>query len=336
MTGMIGRRVRHAAYCVLACAVPFTHGAEKPAQSADAYPKKPVRVIVGNAPGGGTDMVARLVGQRLTERWPHPVIVDNRGGGVGVIAMELAAHAAPDGYTLLLSNIQMSINTVIKKVPFDIRRVYVPVVQLTSQPYVVAVNPSLPVGSVKDLIGYAKAKPGAIRFGSPGSGSPAHIGIELFSSMAGIDMLHVPYKGNGPAMIDLMSGQIQMLFGTIVSVAPQARAGKLKALAVTSLRRNPALPDLPTVAEAAIPGYELSNSYGFYAPAGTPVAIVATINRECNQIIGNAEFGARLTANGVDAAEPNSPADYKVAVTAEVLRLEKFFATLGLSLDRFR
>lgn len=336
MTDGISRRARQTALAALACAVSFGHAADKPAQGAGAYPTKPVRIIVGNAPGGGTDAVARLVGQRLTERWPYPVIVDNRGGGVGAIAMDLAARAAPDGHTLLLSNIQMSINMLIKRVPYDIRQVYVPVVQLTSQPYVAAVNPSLPVNSVKEFIGYAKARPGAVNFGSPGSGSPAHIGIELFSSMAGLNMVHIAYKGNGPAMIDLMGGQIQMLFGTIVSVAPQARAGKLKALAVTGERRNPALPDLPTIAEAAIPGYELSNQYGFYAPAGTPPAVVAAINRACNEIIASAEFRARLTADGVDAAEPNSPAEYKTRIAAEVSRLGKFFATPGLSLDRFR
>jgi tripartite-type tricarboxylate transporter receptor subunit TctC len=280
--------------------------------------------------------VARLVSQKLSERWSQPVIVDNRGGGVGVIAMELTARAAPDGHTLLLSNIQMTINMLLKKVPFDIRQVYAPVVELTSQPYVMAVNPALPAGSVKELIAYAKARPAFLRFGSPGAGSPSHIGVELFNSMAGLDMLHVPYKGNGPAMIDLMSGQIHMVFGTVVSVAPQARAGKVKALAVTSVRRTPALPELPTVSEAALPGYELSNAYGFYAPAGTPGTVVAAINRHCNEIIAAAEFRARLAADGVDAAAPNSPADYKATINGEVVRLQKFFATPGVAIDRFR
>lgn len=327
---------RRAALLVLACFVSTSHAADRSSQKAESYPTKPVRIIVGNAPGGGTDAVARLVGQRLSERWPHPVIVDNRGGGVGVIAMDLAARATPDGHTLLLSNIQMTINMLLKRVPYDIRQAYVPVVQLTSQPYVVAVNPSLPVNSVQEFIKYAKSKSGAINFGSPGSGSPAHIGIELFNYMAALDMVHVAYKGNGPAMIDLMSGQIQMLFGTIVSVAPQARAGKVKALAVTSLRRNAALPDLPTVAESGILGYELSNQYGFFAPAGTPSAAVVAINRACNEIIASAAFKARLAAGGVDAVDANSPADYKAAISGEVARLEKFFSSPGMSLDRFR
>ncbi len=327
-------RLRVLCLSVLFASVASSHAAEKPPAASASFPSKPVRVIVGNAPGGGTDAVARLVSQRLSQRWPHPVIVDNRGGGVGVIAMDLTARATPDGHTLLLSNIQMTINMLLKRVPYDIRKAYVPVVELTSQPYVAAVNPSLPVKSIKEFIAFAKTRP--VNFGSPGSGSPAHIGIELFSEMAGLDMTHVAYKGNGPAMIDLMSGQIQMLFGTIVSVAPQARAGKIKALAVTSLKRISALPDLPTIAESGIPGYELSNQYGFYAPAGTPAAAVNAINRACNEIIASPEFRSRLAAGGVDAAEPNTPAQYKAAIAGEVARLGKFFSKPGLSLDRFK
>jgi tripartite-type tricarboxylate transporter receptor subunit TctC len=336
MIAVSGCRARHGFCCAVALLVfvSVSHAAE-PSSAAGNFPTKPVRVIVGNAPGGGTDAVARLVGQRLSERWPHSVIVDNRGGGVGVIAMDLAARANPDGHTLLLSNIQMTINMLLKRVSYDIRQAYVPVVELTSQPYVAAVNPSLPVNSIRDFIKYAKSRPGAVNFGSPGSGSPAHIGIELFSSMAGLDMTHIPYKGNGPAMIDLMGGQIQMLFGTIVSVAPQTRAGKIKALAVTSLRRNPALPDLPTIAESGIPGYELSNQYGFFAPAGTPAAAVTAINRACNEIIASGEFKTRLAAGGVDAAGPNTPAEYRAAISGEVSRLQKFFSKPGLKLDRF-
>jgi tripartite-type tricarboxylate transporter receptor subunit TctC len=330
-------RARHSASCAIAilASISLTHAADKPSPESQ-FPNKPVRVIVGNAPGGGTDAVARLVAQRLSQRWAHPVIVDNRGGGVGVIAMDLAARATPDGHTVLLSNIQMTINMLLKRVSYDIRKAYVPVVELTSQPYVAAVNPSLPAKSIKEFVAFAKSRPGAVNFGSPGSGSPAHIGIELFSDMAGLDMTHVAYKGNGPAMIDLMSGQIQMLFGTIVSVAPQARAGKIKALAVTSLKRNSALPDLPTIAESGIPGYELSNQYGFYAPAGTSSAAVGAINRACNEIIASPEFRGRLAAGGVDAVGPNTPAQYKAAIAGEVARLGKFFSKPGLSLDRFK
>ena len=320
---------------IAGCVAGAVH-AQAPGRLVESYPSKPVRILVGNAPGGGTDAVARFVGQKLGDRWSRPVIVDNRAGGTGVISMEITAQAAPDGHTLLLGSSTLAINMLLKKVTFDIRKAYAPVVGLTSQPYVVAVNPSLPVNSIKELILYAKSKPGTISFGSPGNGSPAHLGIELLKSMVGIDMLHVPYKGNGPAMIDLISGQIQLLFGTVVSVAPHVRSGRLKALAVTSLHRTQALPELPTVSEAGVPNYDLNNAYGFYAPAGTPAAIVAAINRESNLIISTQEFKARLAADGVEAALPNTPAEFKSAIDRDVARLEKLFSTPGMSTENFR
>ena len=302
---------------------------------AGAFPVKPVRIIVGNAPGGANDIMGRLVAQRLSDAWGQPVIVENRAGGSGVIAMELAANAGADGYTLLLSNSQMPTNMLLGKVRFDIRKAYAPVVQLTMQPYVVAVNPGLPVGSVRDLIAYAKGKPGAISYGSPGVASPAHLGIELFKVMTGTDMVHVPYKGNGPAMVDVMSGRIQLVFGSAVSVAPQARSGKLKALAITGPRRSPALPQLPTVAESGVPGYELTNAYGLLAPARTPAAVVAVVNRQCNAIIQANDFVARLQSDGVEAAAPNTPADYAQAIGRDIAKLQKFFETPGVSVDKF-
>jgi tripartite-type tricarboxylate transporter receptor subunit TctC len=300
------------------------------------FPAKAVRIIVGNAPGGANDIMGRLIAQRLNDAWGQPVIVENRSGGSGVIAMELAADANADGYTLLLSNSQMPTNMLLKKVKFDIRKAYAPVVQIAMQPYLVAVNPKLPVNSVQELIAYAKAKPGAISYGSPGVASPAHLGIELFKVMTGTDMVHVPYKGNGPAMVDLMSGQIQLLFGSAVSVAPQARSGKLKALAVTAPQRTQAMPDLPTVAESGVPGYELTNAYGLLAPAGTPPTVIALINRQCNAITQAKDFRARLQNDGVEAAAPNTPAQYAQAIGRDITRLEKFFKTPGVSIDKFR
>lgn len=326
-----------ASVCLLfaASSAPGAQGADK-AQGRNAeFPTKPVRIIVGNAPGGANDIMGRLVAQRLNEAWGEPVIVENRAGGSGVIAMEIAAGANADGYTLLLSNSQMPTNMLLGKVKFDIRKAYAPVVQVASQPYVVAVNPGLPVGSVKELIAYAKAKPGAISYGSPGVASPAHLGIELFKVMTGTDMVHVPYKGNGPAMVDVMSGRIQLVFGSAVSVAPQARSGKLKALAITGPKRSAALPQLPTVAESGVPGYELTNAYGLLAPAGTPAAVVASINRQCNAIVQAKDFVARLQSDGVDPAAPNTPSDYAQAIGRDIVRLQKFFATPGVSIDKF-
>ena len=320
-----------AGLAVLGCTVTAAN-----AQTASpAFPVKPVKIIVGNSPGGANDLLARLIGQKLTEAWGQQVIIENRDGASGVIAMELAARAPADGYTLLLSGSQMATNTVLGRVPFDIRKAYEQVVELVMQGYVVVVNPSLPVKSVQELIAYAKAKPGALNYGSPGVGSPAHLGIELFCSMTGTRMVHVPYKGNAPAMIDLMSGQIQLLFGASVSVAPHVRSGKLKALAVTTPKRTQANPNLPTVIEAGVPGYQMINSYGFFAPAGTPTAIVNAINRQCNQVISAPDFKARLEADGVEAAPPNTPADYRSSIDRQIADLEKFFKTPGISKESF-
>jgi len=315
-----------------------THGVvmAQPTARSTPFPAKPVRILVGNAPGGANDFIARLVGQKLNDAWGQPVIIDNRAGGSGVIAMELAARAAPDGHTLLVSNSQMSSNMLLGKVPFDIRKAYAHVVQLTTQMYVVAVNPALPVQSMKDLIAYSKSRPDAVSYGTPGTGSPAHLGIEQFKLMTGASMLHVPYKGNGPAMIDLMSGQIQLVFGSSVSVMPQARGGKLRALAVTGAKRAASLPELPTVAEAGAPGYVLTNAYGFFVPSGTPAATVDAINRQSNEVIAAREFRARLEADGVEAAPPNSPADYRGSVQRDIAGLEKFFSTPGISRDVFK
>ena len=324
-----------AALACLAIIAGLAHAQPVPGKPV-SFPLKPVRILVGNAPGGANDFIARLVGQKLHEAWAQPVIIDNRSGGSGVIAMELAARAVADGHTLLVSNSQMSANMLLGKVPFDIRKVYIHVVQLTTQMYVVAVNISLPVNSVKELIAYSKSKVNAISYGTPGTGSPAHLGIEQFKLMTGASMLHVPYKGNGPAMIDLISGQIQLVFGSSVSVMPQARGGKLRALAVTGPRRAPLLPDLPTVAEAGTPGYALTNAYGFFVPAGTPAAIVDMINQQSNAVIAAREFKARLEADGVEAAAPNTPSDYRGAVQRDITELEKFFKTPGIVPETFK
>jgi tripartite-type tricarboxylate transporter receptor subunit TctC len=229
----------------------------------------------------------------------------------------------------------MAANMVLGKVAFDIRKVYTPVVELTIQGYVVAVHPTLPVNSVKELIAYAKAKPGALAYGTPGIGSPAHLGIELFKVMSGTEMRHVPYKGNAPAMVDVMSGQIQLVFGSSPSVMPQAKTGKLKALAITLPKRAPALPEMPTVSESGVPGYELVNAYGFLAPSGTPAAIVDAINRQVNDIVHAPQFVARLAADGTEAAPSSTPAQYRQTVSREIARLEKFFRTPGIARDTF-
>jgi len=307
------------------------HAQAKP----DAYPTKAVRIIVGNAPGGGTDTVARLVAAQLTERWKNPVLVENRAGATGRIAQEDVAKAAPDGYMLLLGSNALVIGMALKRINFDIRKAYDPIVQMTTQSYLLVAHPSVPANTVPELVAYAKSRPGILNHGTAGNGSMAHLGMSLFDVMTGVKITHIPYKGGGPAMTDLLSGRTQVLLGPSVSVIPHVRSGKLKLIAVSAEQRVAAMPDLPTVAEAGYPGYELSNTYGLYAPAGTPVAVINLINRDVNQVMRQPEFVAKLTSDGVEAAAPNTPAQYRASVEREFQRWDKFFKTPGLDIESF-
>ena len=313
-----------------------TGQAQKPPDNLPGgYPNKPIRVIVGNPPGGGTDTIARMVAQQLSERWGRSALVENRSGGTGVIAMEAVAKAPPDGYMIYLGGSQLVITTVLKKAPFDMREVYAPVVQLTTQSYVLVTNAAVPAASVKELLALAKSKPGSLSYGSTGNGSLAHLGMELFKSMAGVEMLHIPYKGGGPAMVDLISGQIQVFLATSVSVGPHIRAGKLRALGITARQRAQSQPDVPTIEESGLPGYDLSNSYGLYAPAATPPAIILALNRESNDIIRAPAFRTKLAVDDVEPAPANTPADFRAAIDRDFAKWEKFFKTPGLALDQF-
>jgi len=220
-----------------------------------------------------------------------------------------------------------------KKVSFDIRTAYAPIVRMTSQPYLLLVNPALPYNSVKDLIAYAKSKPGAINYGTAGIGSTTHIGTELLSSMAGIQLVNVPYKGNAPALVDLIAGRIQMMFASGVAAGPQVKSGKVKALAVAGLRRMQAFPKLPTIAESGVPGYELANSFGLYAPSGTPAPVLLLINREVSEFMNSAEVKHKLEIDATEAAPPQSPAQFKAEFVAEVNKWEKFFRTSGIKFE---
>ena len=248
---------------------------------AQDYPAKPVRVISGFAPGGGSDITARLIADRLHEAWGRPFIVDNRPGAGGTIAMTLTHNSAPDGYTLLIVSGSALVNAVyISKVPFDMLKAFAPIAQLTSAPYLFVVHPSVTAQSMKELIALAKARPGQLNYGSSGTGSFAHLGGELLNHLAGINMVHVPFKGSGAMMIDLVGGHIQVGIPSAISGMPHVRSGKLRALAVTSLKRTPLMPELPTVAEAGVPGYSIDSWYGIAAPAATPAAIIGKLNGE--------------------------------------------------------
>jgi len=267
-------------YMVIA-ALAAACGAWQQDAGAQNYPIRPVRVISGFAPGGGSDIMARLIAERMHEALGRPFIVDNRPGAGGTIAMTLTNNAAPDGYTLLVISGSALVNAVyISKVPFDMLKAFTPITQLTSAPYLFVVHPSVKAQTVKDLIALAKAKPGQLNYGSSGTGSFAHLGGELFKHLTGTDMVHVPFKGSGAMMIDLVGGHIQVGIPSAISGMPHVRAGKLRALAVTSAKRSPLMSDLPTVAEAGVPGYSIDSWYGVVAPAGTAPAIIGKLNSE--------------------------------------------------------
>ena len=268
---------------------------------AQTYPTRPVRLIVGFPPGGAADILGRIAAQQLTERLGQQFVVDNRGGAGGLVATEISAKAAPDGYTLLFTSIPHVINPhLYKKVQYDAVKDFAPVVQFVTVPLMMAANPSLPAKTVKDLIAYAKSQPGKINYASGGSGASSHLAMELFKSMAGIDINHIPYKGTGPLITDLIGGQVGLTIASAVPLSPQVRAGKLRGMAVTGPKRSPSFPDLPAIAET-VPGYEVVNWFGVLAPAGTSAAIVTRVNAELNAALGVSSIKEILRAQGADA-----------------------------------
>lgn len=297
------------------------------------YPKKPIRVIVGIAPGGGLDNMVRLGAQKLVERWGQSVIVDNRPGGGTVIAMDLVSQAVPDGYTLLGASETLMMNGVLKRAPYNVRTAFIPIVQLTTQPYVLVVNPSLPIKSVKDLIALAKSKPGALTYGSQGMGTTGHIGWERFNMMAGTNILHVPYKGASLALVDVIGGQIQMTMSIIAATAPHMRSGKLRGLGFTGAQRSELLPDLPTVSEAGVPGFQCHNTYGYLAPAGTPRAIVRALNNVIGQGMNAPDTVKALAAEGSEVVAPATPEAFKAKFDSEYAALEKLIRAINIKLN---
>jgi tripartite-type tricarboxylate transporter receptor subunit TctC len=277
-----------------------------------AYPSRPVRIIVGFAPAGQTDIVARLMGQWLSERLGQPFIIENRAGATGNIGTEAVVRALPDGYTLLLATVANAINaTLYDKINFDFIRDVAPVAGIMRAPNVMEVHPSVPVRTVPEFIAYAKTNPGKLNMASPGNGSSIHVSGELFKMMTGISMQHVPYRGSGPALSDLISGQVQVMFDNIPSSIEHIRAGKLRPLAVTTAMRSEALPDIPTVADF-LPGYEASTWNGIGVPISTPSEIVEKLNREVNAVLTDPKNKARLAALGADALGGSSAAFSKL------------------------
>lgn len=304
------------------------------ANAQPAYPNKPIRLIVGFPAGGGTDVLARALGQQLSDMLGQPLTIDNRTGAGGIIATELGAKAPPDGYTLLVgSAAAFAINpNLLARLPYDPVKDFAPVGLFATLSYAVVVHPSLPVKSVRELIALARARPGELNYGSAGNGSSTHLAIEQFLTQAGIRMTHVPYKGNVPAMTALMSGEVAMVFDPVLTAAAQVKSGRIRALAVSTFKRSTLLPQVPSVAEAGVPGYESGNWFGIFAPAGTPRAVVERLNAAINKAMTSADVKERLLGQG---AEPlsGSPEDLARHVQREIAKYAKIVKDAGVKVE---
>ena len=289
---------------------------------AQEYPTKPVRIVVPFPPGGINDTVGRLVATQLSARLGKQFIVENRGGAGGVVGSEFVANAPKDGYTLLIVSLAHAVNPWLYKLPYDPIKSFTPIGAIMGAPNVVVVHPSLPVHSVKDLVALAKQKPGSLQYASAGIGSFLHLGGELFKLAAGVDLLHVPFKGAGPAMVDLIGGHTTVAFVSTVTAPPHIRSGKLRGLGVGAASRNAALPDLPTVAEAGVPGYEVANWIGLVGPAGMPAAIVEKLNREIAAIQDMPEIQKQFAAEGAQTIR-TSPPDFTAFIDTEIKKWQR-------------
>jgi len=307
--------------------------AQAPLTSAQ-YPNRPIRLIVPFPAGGGTDIVARTVGAKLTDAWGQQIIIDNRGGAGGTIATDTAAKAAPDGYTLLFGTPGgLVINPLLNsKLPYDPVRDFAPITLLALNPQLLAVHPTVPANTVKELIALAKARPGKLNYASVGEGSPNHLAMELFKSMTATEMVHVAYKGAAPAVTELLGGQVQLMFNPMPPLLPHVKSGKLRALAVGSTQRSSAVPDVPTVAEAGVPGYEYVTWYALFAPAKTPPDVIRVINTSVAGVLGNAEIAQRLSSQG---AEPraSTPGQLATLMQDDYKRLGKVIRSAGIKGD---
>ena len=302
--------------------------------AAQDYPLRPVRLIVPFPPGGGNDIVARAVAQELGKSLGQQFVVDNRAGAGGAIGAELAARSPADGYTLFLGGVGSHVvnPSLHAKLSYDPIRDFAPVTLIASAPSVLVVNPSLQAASVAEFTALAKANPGKLNYASNGNGSSAQLAAVLYESMAGVRMVHVPYKGVAQALVELMSGEVQVMFGTLVAILPHIKAGRLRALAVTGRNRSALLPEVPTLAESGLPGYEAGSWYGILAPAGTPGAIVARLNAEINNAIRQPEVRERLAAEGAEVLG-GTPGDFASHLKAELSRMGKLMREAGIRME---
>jgi len=308
----------------------FPHFSFSANDLAATYPKRPIRIIVPVAPGGGLDMISRSAGQMMSDRWGQSVVVDNRSGGGTVVATEIVARAVPDGYTLLAATDTLNILGAMKRVPFDVRKAFAPVVVMTMQPYLLLISAGLPVNSVKELIAYSMTQ--AIRFGSSGVGTTGHIGMENLASLTGAKFVHVPYKGGAPSLAGILGGEIHMLPGVMLSAAPLIKSGKLRALATMGLKRIPAMSDLPTVSELGWPGFKIVNSYNLFDTAGVSKPILFAINSVVSDGMNLPKMAQRLAAEGIQVDERMNPDEFKAYILKEYVDVERQVKNLDIKL----
>jgi len=299
------------------------------------YPTRPVRMVVGFPPGGGTDVVARIIAPGLPENLGQPVVIENRPGATGTVAAAMVAKSPADGYTLMMGHV--SVNAIapslFPNLQYDVFKDFAPVTLAASVPHFVVVHPSLPVNSIRELVAYSKERPGKLSFPSAGNGSTPHLAGEIFKSMAGVNLVHVPYKGSGQSMADLLAGQHQVAFDTAPASAGYVRSGRMRVLGVSSAKRVPEYPDVPTVAEAGVPGYEVITWYGVFAPGGTPPAIVNRLHVEIAKAMEAPAAHARLAEAGADGTVTRSPDEFAAIVRADTARYAKIIKDAGLKID---
>ena len=301
---------------------------------AQSWPSKPIRLVIAQAPGSATDVISRVVANPLSEALGQPIVIDARPGAGGALGTEVAARSAPDGYTLFMANNSThgSNPAVYAKLPYDAVKDFAPISFVASVPYVLVVDPKLPVSTLKEFIAYVKARPGKLNYASAGNGSTHHFCGELLKSMTGIDMQHIPYKGSGPGIAGLLGGEVSMMFSNVADIRSQIRAGKVKPLAVTATKRSSMLPDVPTMAEAGLPGFEITSWFGLLAPAGTPGPIIARLNAETARVLGKAEVKATLAAQGLEVA-PSSPEQFAAHIKSEIARFTRIARAAGIKAE---
>jgi tripartite-type tricarboxylate transporter receptor subunit TctC len=324
------KRIATAAVMLGALLAPLSAG-----HAQDNYPSKPIRLVLPYPPGGSYDAIARLIGSKLSTVLGQPIIVDNKPGAAGEIGTTAAAEAAPDGYTLaLFGNSQTVLPSINPDLPHDIKKSFEPIARVATVAEVIVVNPSVPAQSMAELVALAKAKPGQLNFGSGGAGGITHLAGELIKSSAGIDLVHIPYKGQAPAVVALIAGDVQVLVLNVVSAVPQIKAGKARALAVTSTTRSPFLPDVPTAAEAGLPGYEIIEWYGLLAPKGTPSAVISKLEQAVKTVLARTDVAEALAQLGASPLRGDTPAAFGKFIDQDIAKYGAIIKRAGITLNR--